>query len=232
MLIEDISDPETEHAELARVLGSRYDLWYQFKELYVDHQILRDEEIDLLKLAFVARKNSPAPLVPENTRRHSSGDIQISLPQPRPEQQSSDTDVPVNQPGMGPNERFWKTSLSEQFNEPPHPPQRSSSMPIKHVNTRPPPSPLRNSQNLGFGNDRDEISPSATATTEDSENLHSDDCATNNSGGKHLLESGLYSGNPFSDEADLEKGIVPMEEVGKDYRKLFGGLVFLDTGRA
>jgi len=228
MLIEDISDGELELAELARLLGNRYDLWYQFKELYVNYQLLSDEEMDLLKKAFAVRKNSPPPLVPENTRRHSSGDIRIPPLQPQSGQQPSNTDVHVKQPGIGPNERFWKMSLSEQLNERPDPLQRSSSTPIKHVNTRPSPSPLRNLQTLGFQNDPDEIPPSATATTEDSENPYSDDCATNNSGGKHLQESGVLLGDPFSDEVDLEKGIVPMEEVGKDYRKLFG--VFLDSG--
>jgi len=229
MLIEDISNPEAELAELARVLGNRYDLWYQFKELYVDYQILTDEEMDFLKQAFAARKNSPPPLVPENKRRHSSGDTRIPPPRPQPGQQPSNTDVPVKQLATGPNERFWKMSLSEQFNEHPHPLQRSSSTPIKHVNTQPSPSPLRNLQTLGFQNDRDDIPPSATATTEDSENPYSDDCATNNSAGKHLQGSGVFPGDPFLHEADPEKGIVPMEEVGKDYRKLFG--VFLSAGR-
>jgi hypothetical protein len=210
MLVGDISDDETEREELFQVLGNRYDLWYQFKELYVIAPILTDDETNAITVSL-AESNSPAPTRPEHGRRHSSVDVR---PPPRktteqpPEQSRSEN--PPSKGGMGPNERFFKPWELDTFNDLPRPLQRSSSMPQTPTNRTLPP---RNFANLTL----DEILPSATATTEDSD-PYSDDCATNTS----KRESRFLAGD--------EKASVPMEEVGKDYGRIFGRLVFPDIG--
>jgi hypothetical protein len=209
MLVGDIDDDETEREELSQVLGNRYDLWYQFKELYVIAPILSDEETDAITASF-ARSNSPAPTMPEYGRRHSSVDIRPPPPRRGAEQppQQSRSENPPSKGGMGPNERFFKPWELDTFNDLPRPVQRSSSMP--HSPTHRSPLPPRNFANLTL----DEIPPSATATTEDSD-PYSDECTTNTS-----------KREPRFVEGD-EK---PMEEVGKDYGRIFGRLVFPDTG--
>jgi hypothetical protein len=218
MLIGDISDDETEREELSQVLGNRYDLWYQFKELYVIAPILTDDETNAITASF-GRTNSPTPTMPEHGRRHSSVDIR---PPPsrkgaeQPPEQSTRSENPPPKGSMGPNERFFKPPWeSDQFDDLPRPLQRSSSMPLSPSHQRPP-LPPRNFANLTL----DDIPPSATATTEDSD-PYSDDCATNTSKREQ----------PFAGGDVPLKGEIPMEEVGKsDYARIFGGLVFPDTG--
>jgi hypothetical protein len=227
ILIGDISDPEDEREELAKVLGNRYDLWYQFKQVYIDNQVLTDGEIDAIKVAF-QKTTPPPPGFAETPRRHSSADIRIPKPQPPQSTQPTPSKDVSPQQGIGPNERFFNPLASEQFADRPRPLQRSSSMPHECVNHRRGPShPLRNFEDLSL-DDRDEFPPSATAATEDSELPSSDDSGTTRDSGQH--QGGvdpLVLEYPF---LDVEKGLVPMEEVGKGYRKLFGGIVLPEFG--
>jgi hypothetical protein len=48
-LVGDIDDPQLERDELAKLLTNRYDLWQEFKEIYVDGPNLTDHELDGLR---------------------------------------------------------------------------------------------------------------------------------------------------------------------------------------
>ena len=45
----EIDDPYLEREELAKLLFTRYDLWHEFKEIYVESQNLAEHELELLR---------------------------------------------------------------------------------------------------------------------------------------------------------------------------------------
>ena len=197
------------------MLGNRYDLWYQFKDLYVIAPILTDDETATIVEAFT---NSPQSTNPEHGRRHSSVDFRPppQKTEQRPEQSTRSENPPVKGSAIGPNERFFQPWDSQQFNGPPRPLQRSSSMPNNPSPQRSP-VPRRNFADLSLN----DIPPSATVVTEDSD-PYSDDCITSTS--KRGVEP------PLADGDEMRKEGIPMEEVGKDFRRIFGGLVFPEIG--
>lgn len=75
-MIGDIDGPEIERKELARLFSDRYDLWHDFKQIYVDGQSLTYREVKMLRReVFAANVRSTQVLDMEGFEGRPGGTI-------------------------------------------------------------------------------------------------------------------------------------------------------------
>ena len=77
ILIGNINDPSHEREELASLLLDRYDLWHEFKEIYINSENLTDDEINRLSTEI----SSDVQFTASRTDIQNGG-LRVEMPEP------------------------------------------------------------------------------------------------------------------------------------------------------